>query len=236
MEHRHIGQHTEQPGGEQHAEPGGCRHDEAQFRQHLGGEARPAGAEGRADGEFAGLMKGPDHHQVGKIGARNEENAGHHGGEDQVVALGGGGIAEPERRGVQGHRGEILRAGGVQDRRVDRGELGPELFHGGARPETGDHHYRPDRGPGARVERRNRRHPEHRADFVAEPGWHDPDDGVAAVGELDGLADDVRVAAQLILAEFVAEHGGQTGAEPVVFGGKDPPLHRRDPEHVEQLI
>ena len=71
---------------------------------------------------------------------------------------------------------------------------------------------------------------------MAEPGWHDPDDGVAAVGELDGLADDVWITAQLILPEFVAEHGGQTGAEPVVLGGEDPALHGRDSEPVEQLI
>jgi hypothetical protein len=190
--------------------------DDGALGEHLSREASASGAQGDADGELAVPRRSTSEHQVGDVGARNEEHeaAGAEHDEERSGEVAGEVLADRDelRDPPPVVPGELGR-----EPRRDRVEIGAGLGDGDAGAEP------PDRAGvdavAVRLAHRigDERDPQLAAIRKAEPRGHDPDDGMRGSVDRDRAAEQVG-AAEAALPEPVAEDDDVRSAVLLLLG------------------
>ena len=223
------------PGGKEPADDAGDGGEDEALHEHLADEAAAAGAERGAHGELLLAPGRAGDHEVGDVGAGDEQHEGDLAEEEE----------REERQEVGDHRvgpGAVLRDDGGGYTLVGAGVLAHELGGGdvglgvgggerGAGAELAEH--APHRGvaplqhagavapegverPGGdeAVHGEERREP-------GEPFGGDADDGEGAVVDADRPADDRRIAAEALLPAAMGEHDHGGAAGGLAVGGHE---------------
>ena len=199
-------------------------------------ESRAAGADSRANGEFAAPGPASGEEQIANVGAGDEQNETYRAEEDRERSAG---VAEQilfERGGVDAPAVVDLGIGGGEAV-GDSGEFELRAGHICVRFHAREDGVGVVAAIGELVFCRKKRDPEFGVCGETEQGLrgHNPDDAVGLAVERDGSADGVRIGGEIFTPEFVAKDDGAI-AGLHVGRGEGAAVERTDSEQREEIF